>query len=157
MHKIEWNELWPKVVECYFKKLLLDNLFHKHLSSTHAGNPFFYFFNIIFQYAFFFHLILFYFFQPFHLIFLRSFHLILLSFFQRNFIIFLSLIYLISISFNHHNLTNIFIHTVIYIKYFYFHSSTSQIYRNVSVYCNTLCPSVCFFVPLMRIIFFSVT
>jgi len=25
MHKIEWNELWPKVVECYFKKLLLDN------------------------------------------------------------------------------------------------------------------------------------
>ena len=43
MHKIEWNELWPKVVECYFQKLLLDNLFHNHLSSTHVRNLFFYF------------------------------------------------------------------------------------------------------------------
>jgi len=49
MHKIEWNELWPKVVECYFKKLILDNLFHKHLSSTHADNLLFYFFNMLFS------------------------------------------------------------------------------------------------------------
>jgi len=43
MHKIEWNELWPKIVECYFKKLPIDNLFHNHLFSTHVGNLFFYF------------------------------------------------------------------------------------------------------------------
>jgi len=43
MHKIEWNELWSKVVECYFKKLLLDNLFHNHLSLIHVGNLLFYF------------------------------------------------------------------------------------------------------------------
>ena len=58
MRKIEWNEFWPKVVECYFKKLLLDNLFYKHLSSIHVGNIFFYFlivyFNMFFSSIFFF-------------------------------------------------------------------------------------------------------
>jgi len=49
MHKIEWNEFWPKVVECYFKKQLLDNLFHKHLSSIHVGNLFFYFLILYFN------------------------------------------------------------------------------------------------------------
>jgi len=80
MNKIEWNELLPKVVECYFKKPLLDNLFHKYLSSTHVGKLFF-IFNIIFQYVFFFHLTLFYFFEQVHLIFFRRrVHLILLFF-----------------------------------------------------------------------------
>jgi len=59
MHKIEWNELWQKVVECYFKKLFFDNLFHKHLSSTHADNFFFY--SLILYFNFLFSSILFYF------------------------------------------------------------------------------------------------
>jgi len=49
MHKIEWNELWSKVVECYLKKLLLDNLFHKHLSLIHVWNLFFYFLILYFN------------------------------------------------------------------------------------------------------------
>ena len=61
MHKIEWDELWQKVVECYFKKLLLDNLFHKHFSSIHVENLFFYFLILYFNMFFFFHLI---FFEP---------------------------------------------------------------------------------------------
>ena len=65
MHKIERNELWPKVVECCFKKLLLDNLFHKHLFSTHAENFFLYFLVLYFNMFF----LPFNFFEPFHLIF----------------------------------------------------------------------------------------
>jgi len=118
MHKIEWNELWSKVVKCYFKKLLLDNLFHKHLSSTHAGNLFFYFCNMFFSSI----LFCFIFFEPIHLIFLRMVHLILLSIFKGILLSFyhlyinlniLSKKILIWISFNYHNLANIFIHAAI--------------------------------------------
>jgi len=47
MHKIEGNELWPKVVECYFKKLFLDNLFHKAHLFNSRWKLFLLFFNIL--------------------------------------------------------------------------------------------------------------
>jgi len=52
MHKIKWNELWPKVVECCFKKTTSRQLISQAPLFNSHRELILLFFNIIFQYVF---------------------------------------------------------------------------------------------------------
>jgi len=100
-------------------KNYFSTIYFTSISLQFTWEPFLLFFNIIFQYVFFlpfnfFWTVPFNFFWTVPFNFFKEVPFNFLHFFQRNFIIFLSFIYLISISFNLYNLTNIFIHAVIY-------------------------------------------
>ena len=147
------DELWPKVVECYFKKPLLGNLFHKHLFSPHAGNLFFYF--LILYFNMFFLPFNFFWIVPFNFFF-KEVPFNFITFISKEFYYLFITYILISTSFNYHNLTDIFNHTVIeWHKYFYSLSSTSQIYIHTLAFRVILYILLyVFLVTLLRIIFF---